>query len=919
MIETTEFYLCIQGVRCKGKCTDPIQKAIRALPEVRDCVVDFATHIATIRLRDPLDERSLTDFIENQISNEVKKVDPQFVVRDVTEQVKQGQNPVSASSEVTKICLWRAFWPLLISLPLFIAGFWGLPPLSSSMGYALAWLQAVMSVTCLWYSGRHYYRQAWREGIRAMSMNMLVSLSTLSAWLLSLGVLILAPEASIGLYFVPVMMILGFVNGGEALQSYIESKVLTQHTSIVPKLLQVQMHSARVKRSGQQLDFGKATYEEKSLATLKAGDFVEVRTGERFPCTGTLKKVRSGECHIKSLFGDGEHSSSKQIGDEIQAGDLNSGDWVVIEVTNPSNQFLTKQSQAFEGQHQKTKFIDSVSRALVPVMIVIACLSALGWWTFAGDLATAVTSFFSVLVAACPCSLLLVEPMTYYFARTRLSARGVQVWREQAFGDIARANAVVFDKTGTLTTGDCPFKEIILANDSQYSETDIWRWVASIENKSKHPLAKSLVKKAKQANVALSQEKFLPELDANGISAVLEGKKIILGNAAFILAQTGLDITGEDSGNVIHCAIGEPQADRAGAFDYRFAASFYFEDKLAPHTVEIIRYYHAHDIKVVIATGAKDAALLLKQLCGAGIDVSKIDVHTNQSFARGDKEALVKTLKSQGYKVFMVGDGANDSAALAACTGIVLGEDTVFGEQVKIQDLMGLVRLRQASILTQRFLKFAYALCAVVVGLGLSYASGLCKALSLTESLLPPEIAALLMACTSVVITVAALGFNHQVESIDPNTLVTHSMTPTARRTRGFSRVQALLLLVFALSVAAIVLGLRAEMMQHMTILDAFRMVFALQGQSCWCCIAVVGGLVGAMITAFSACLPTLCQAGRQCRGRCAQVMMDCVSRPRFGRLDEEEVLPVVQYATSSQPNPGTVPDEQHRYACRIL
>jgi len=415
------------------------------------------------------------------------------------------------------------------------------------------------------------------------------------------------------------------------------------------------------------------------------------------------------------------------------------------------SQIVQMVAEAQRSRAPIQRLADQVSGWFVPVVIVVA-LAAFGAWALFGPeprMAFGLVAAVSVLIIACPCALGLATPISIMVGVGRGAEAGVLIKSAEALERLERVDTLVVDKTGTLTEGKPRVVSIVPAGG--FLEADILRLAASVERSSEHPLADAIVRAAKERDLSLGQATDFDAPTGKGVTGKVEGKTVLLGNAAFLKSSgvetQSLDAQAErlrgDGATVISIAI-----------DGSLAGIFAIADPVKPSTPDALKALAAEGIKVIMLTGDNrtTANAVARQL---GIAEVEAEVLPDQ------KSAVVSKLQRAGHIVAMAGDGVNDAPALAAAeVGIAMGTGTdVAMESAGVTllkgDLGGIVRARRLSQATMRnirqnlFFAFIFNAAGIPIAAGVLYPTfGL---------LLSPIIAGAAMALSSLSVVGNAL------------------------------------------------------------------------------------------------------------------------------------------------------------------
>jgi heavy metal translocating P-type ATPase len=499
--------------------------------------------------------------------------------------------------------------------------------------------------------------------------------------------------------------------------------------------------------------------EEVSLEAIAVGDRLRVRPGEKVPVDGTVEDGRSS---LDESMVTGESMPvTKAKGDTVIGGTLNQTGALVICATKVGRDTMLARIVQMVAEAQRSRapiqrMADQVSGWFVPVVIAIAVLAFAGWgiWGPEPRFAYGLVAAVAVLIIACPCALGLATPMSIMVGVGRGAGLGVLIKNAEALERMEKVDTLVVDKTGTLTMGH-PAVTAIVSGPGQ-TEENVLRLAAAVEQSSEHPLALAIVEAAKSRNLSFAAVSEFDSPTGRGALGMVEGKRIVLGNARFLNEQN-IDTT------ALAAAADDLRREGATAIfvgiDGQAAGVIAIADPVKPTTPDALDALRREGIRVVMLTGDNrtTAEAVARRL---GIDEVEADVLPDQ------KSAVVTRLKSEGRVVAMAGDGVNDAPALAAAdVGIAMGSGTDVaiesaGVTLLKGDLTGIVRARRLSQATMSNIRqnlvfaFIYNAAGVPVAAGLLY--------PLFGILLSPMIAAAAMALSSVSVVTNALRLNRQ-------------------------------------------------------------------------------------------------------------------------------------------------------------
>ena len=633
--------LDISGMTC-ASCAGRVEKALAKVPGVKSVSVNLATERAHIEL--------------------LGQVDPGLLINAVTQAgygASLHQSEKNTEDDQQKR-LHRERWALTLAivlalplvLPMLLAPFgihWMLP----------AWAQFVLATPVQFVLGARFYVAAWKAvKAGAGNMDLLVALGTSAGYGLSLYEWAIAePGTMPHLYFEASAVVIALVLLGK----YLESRAKRQTASAIRALEALRPERALRMVDGQEQDV--------AISDLRLNDLVLVKPGERFPVDG---EVVEGQSHADEALISGESLPvPKQPGDKVTGGAINGEGRLVIKTLALGTETvlariirLVEDAQSAKAPIQK--LVDKVSQVFVPVVLLIALATLLGWWLYGAPIETALINAVAVLVIACPCALGLATP-TAIMAGTGVAARhGILIKDAEALERAHEVSAVVFDKTGTLTSGT---PQIAHFSALDGDEAHLLQAAGALQRGSEHPLAKAVLDACAARNLNVPDVTDSQSLTGRGIAGTLEGRRLALGNRR-LLEETGLApgslaasaSAWETEGRTLSWLIEQsPQPQVLGLFA--------FGDTLKPGAQSAIAQLNARHISSHLLTGDnRGSAKVVAEALGIS------DVHAEVLPA--DKAATVAELKKTGV-VAMVGDGINDAPALAAADiGIAMGGGT---------------------------------------------------------------------------------------------------------------------------------------------------------------------------------------------------------------------------------------------------
>ena len=654
----------------------------------------------------------------------------------------------------------RRFWiGLVLALPVLALEMGGhiFPALHHLVPMRLStWIQLVLATPVVLWAGWPFFERGWAS-LKTRNLNMftLIAMGTGVAWIYSM-VAALAPglfppafrnpDGTVAVYFEAAAVITVLVLLGQVL----ELRARERTSGAIKALLGLAPKTAR-----RLLPDGGD--EEVGLDQIVVGDRLRVRPGEKVPVDGSVEDGRSS---LDESMVTGESMPvTKAKGDPVIGGTLNQTGALVIAATKVGRDTMLARIVQMVAEAQRSRapiqrMADQVSGWFVPVVIGIAVLAFIGWeiWGPEPRFAYGLVAAVAVLIIACPCALGLATPMSIMVGVGRGAGLGVLIKNAEALEHMEKVDTLVVDKTGTLTQGHPAVTAIVPA--AGFTEDEVLRLAAAVEQSSQHPLALAIVEAARSRNVRISPVSEFDAPTGRGAVGTVDGRRVILGNAR-LLSEQSIDVA------TLAAAAEDLRGEGATAIfvgiDGKAGGAIAIADPVKETTPEALDALRREGVRVVMLTGDNrtTAEAVARRL---GIDEVEADVLPDQ------KSAVVARLKREGRVVAMAGDGVNDAPALAAAdVGIAMGSGTDVaiesaGVTLLKGDLTGIVRARRLSQATMSNIRqnlvfaFIYNAAGVPVAAGLLY--------PVFGILLSPMIAAAAMALSSVSVVTNALRLN---------------------------------------------------------------------------------------------------------------------------------------------------------------
>jgi Cu+-exporting ATPase len=651
----------------------------------------------------------------------------------------------------------RRFWVgTVLTIPLLVltmGPFVGLPVRELLGERTTLWVELVLGTPVVFWSGWPFLKRGWKS-FRTMKLNMfsLIGMGVLAAWLFSV-VAVLMPgifpdgfrdaEGNVGVYFEAAAVIVTLVLLGQVM----ELRAREGTGKAIRALLDMAAKTARVIRPD-------GSDEEVPLEDVVVGDRLRVRPGEKVPVDGEVVEGRSS---IDESMISGEPVPVEKVaGDAVTGATINGTGSLVIVANRVGADTMLSQIVEMVAKAQRSrapiqKYADRVAGFFVPVVILIAVLSFIGWamWGPAPALSYGLVSAVAVLIIACPCALGLATPMSIMTATGRGAQMGVLIKNAEALERFEKVDTLIVDKTGTLTEGKPRLVSVTPAEG--HEEASVLRLAASLERGSEHPLAEAIVRGAEERGVEMVAATDFDAVTGKGVTGTVEGRRVALGNVALL---TSLGVEAGDAAESANARRDEGETVMFVVVDGEVAGTVSVADPVKATTPAALRDLHELGFRIIMATGDNErtARAVAARL---GIDEIRADVLPQ------DKARIVQELQSEGRRVAMAGDGVNDAPALAqADVGIAMGT----GADVAIEsagftlvkgNLDGIVRARRLSRATMRNIRQNLFFALVYNASGVPVAAGVL--FPIFGILISPIFAAFAMSASSISVVLNSL------------------------------------------------------------------------------------------------------------------------------------------------------------------
>jgi Cu+-exporting ATPase len=702
-VATRKSIFPVAGMTC-ASCVARVEEALSSVPGVISANVNLASEKATV---EHLEETNVAD-----LKRAVK--DAGYELASETETL---EDATAAAQRETRSTRNRFIVAAVLGLLIMVIGW------TATFGWKPYLLWALATPVQFW-AGWRFYRGAWGAlRHRTADMNTLIAVGTSAAYFYSVAVVLahdVLPNLFSGvtaepsLYFDTSAMIIALILLGR----FLEARARGQTSEAIRKLIGMQPKTALVIRDGEE--------REVPVEDVQVGDLVMVRPGERVPVDGV---IHQGHSSLDESMVTGESIPvDKKEGDTVIGATINRTGSFQFEATKVGKDTTLAQiiRMVEEAQGSKApiqRLADVIASYFVPIVIGIAIITFIIWY-FTGPAPAftfALLNFVAVLIIACPCALGLATPTAVIVGTGRGAEYGVLIRSAGALERAHQINTVLLDKTGTLTRGEPAVTDIIAV--ASFSQEEVLRLAASAERGSEHPLGEAIVRAAAEKKLELSPASDFNAIPGHGVEALVEGKKLILGNLR-LMEDKGLSLNGlEEEANHLW------EKGKTVMFlgrDGQVLGAIALADTLKPDAKDTIRSLHDTGIKAVMLTGDnRRTAEAIAREAGIGRVLAEV--------LPEHKAQEVKKLQEEGKTVAMVGDGINDAPALAqADVGIAIGTGTDVametGDITLISgDLGGIVTAVSLSKRTMRTIKqnlfwaFAYNTALIPVAAGVLY------------------------------------------------------------------------------------------------------------------------------------------------------------------------------------------------------
>jgi len=632
-----DWSLAIEGMSCAA-CVARVEKSLAQVPGVDSAAVNLATETATVRSGAGVSASALTAAIERS--------GYKATVRTDAVEPPRAQVP---------------FWPVglaaLLSLPLV------LPMLALPFGIHWmlnGWLQLALAAPVQFILGARFYSGAWkalRDG--AGNMDVLVALGTSAGFGLSAVELLRHGSGGMPhLYFEASAVVITLVLLGK----WLEARAKRQTTEAIRALNALRPDTAWHRRDGEVVQV--------AVAALRLGDVVIVRPGERMPVDGS---VLEGASHVDESLITGESLPvPRAVGDRVTGGSVNGEGVLAVTATalgaeSTLARIVRMVESAQAGKAPIQRLVDRVSAVFVPVIVVLAGLTWLGWGLASGAWEQGLLNAVAVLVIACPCALGLATPTAIMVGTGAAARRGILIKDAEALERTQAVSVVAFDKTGTLTEGK---PALVAAVPAAGDRATLLAAAAAIQAGSEHPLARAVTSAAADEGIAVGQATEARALPGLGVSAQVDGRALRIASTRH-LHDLGLDGGALAAQAAQHEAQGHTVSWLIDTTDTpQTLGMLAFGDTLKPDARAAVAHLHDLGVTTLLVSGDNRGA---SEAVARALGIQRVEADVLPQA----KAEIVAALRRDGAVVAMIGDGINDAPALAAAdVGIAMATGT---------------------------------------------------------------------------------------------------------------------------------------------------------------------------------------------------------------------------------------------------
>jgi P-type Cu+ transporter len=698
----------VKGMHC-ASCVYVVEKALKGVQGVNSAVVNLATNRATVEGADSIDESHLHEAVSTT-GYELVATHQKMEMSGHDHSVMEDN--ILREHTIVSIVL------TLVSIAIMGADI--LLPLTMTTKEFFHHLMPLMATYMMFVVGRPYLAGIARFiKYKRADMDTLVGIGTSVAYVYSfiLSAFELQLQRYIDVehtYYEITVVVIGLITLGK----FLEARAKSHTSSAIQKLIGLQAKTARVIRNGKDIDI--------PIEEVVVGDLIRVRPGEKVPVDGVIVE---GESVIDESLVTGESMPiDKVMGSNVVGATMNKSGSFVMKASKVGSDTvlahiirLVEEAQGSKAPIQR--MADVISSYFVPVVLILAVLTMLGWFIFGGSqgFVYGLYSMISVLIIACPCAMGLATPTAIMVGTGKAAENGILIKDAESLELAHKVNTIVFDKTGTLTQGEPAVTDVVPLDTSSMSS--VLKLALSLEKGSEHSLAEAIVKEAESKKLQAEPVSQFKALVGYGVEGTIAKQRALLGNRR-LMDKEGIDYSGVSS--KVEELEKQGKTVMILAHGVSMVGLIAVADVIKLTAKKAIAGLNKAGIETVMITGdnQQTADAIAQQV---GITRVLAEVLPDQ------KEAEIRSLQKQGRVVAMVGDGVNDAPALAAANvGIAMGSGTDIAIETANITLMStdLRKVAQAIDLSHKtmrtiklnlFWAFGYNILLIPVAMGALY------------------------------------------------------------------------------------------------------------------------------------------------------------------------------------------------------
>ena len=683
----------VTGMSCAA-CSTRVEKAVSKVPGVTSCSVSLLTNSMGVEGTASADS-IVAAVTEAGYRASLKGAEAESRSASADEDaLKDRETPVLKRRLIISIGFLAVL--MYFSMGHMMWG-WPLPSWFEGNHVAMGLVQMILAGIIMVINQKFFvngFKSLWH---RSPNMDTLVALGSMASYVWSVFALFLMTDAEVHgdmagvmkymdeFYFESAAMILTLITVGKMLEARSKGKT----TDALKSLMKLAPKTAVLVQNGEEVTV--------PVEQVKKGDIFVVRPGENIPVDGI---VLEGASAVNEAALTGESIPvDKAEGDLVSAATMNQSGYIRCEASRVGedttlSQIIRMVSDAAATKAPIAKIADKVSGVFVPVVITVACITTVVWLLLGREFAYALARGISVLVISCPCALGLATPVAIMVGNGLGAKNGILFKTAVSLEETGKMQIVALDKTGTITEGEPVVTDLIPVEG--ISETELLTVAYALEQKSEHPLAKAVIKRGQERSVDKLEVQDFTALPGNGLSAVLDGQRIVGGSMTFIKEKSGLS---EAMQEICNRLAQEGKTPLLFTLDDKLIGVIAVADTIKKDSREAIRQLKNMGIHVVMLTGDNERTA---RAIGAEAGVDEVIA----GVLPDGKESVIRKLKEQG-KTAMVGDGINDAPALTrADMGIAIGAgadvaidaaDVVLMKS-SLRDVAAAIRLSRATL-----------------------------------------------------------------------------------------------------------------------------------------------------------------------------------------------------------------------------